>query len=359
MNILRLFSFLSLFLATSLVFAQTEQELLARELRPRMSQIIATHADYRVPPGIPIAQDHTNFPYFLKALVDGAPNLIIQLEAAYPNATFAFLGRDTQLISDVVDAFYISRGQPGRVTQIFTSKPTLVGMSYPEIIVYLKHSGFDIENLSPDRPFIMIDTVSKGSDIYLPDALGNQTSNHRLVSGRQGRLILHAVYSYWTHTLKRNPQDLLKLFNFVGLQVSTFNLRDSNNQYYYRDISDIKSIQKLNKNNINDGLYGYNMIVPLITDTPMKFNEAGYDHYTSAWHGKFQPPLRLLDGSLLPNPGALLDPPWRVSILWIQHGVWDAVNQSHFQRQVDEIAEAHDVQFLAHIRQCKNILDAN
>lgn len=313
------------------------EDILNQALRPQVLQTLEDHPGYRPEQGVPTAGGRLNFAHFVGVIKSAGPRFLVKLEGAYPGAKFAFMGRDTQTLADVTDAFYQSIGQKDRVVQIGVSKPTLVGLSDEQILNYLKSFGLDLDKIdSKSKPFILVDTVSSGE---LIDGV--------LISGRQGRSLLQVIYSHWIKT-GRDPEILLKKVNMIALQVSTFKVNDASNQQRYRDINDVEGTQKLNAAMLTQpppdlSKIGFNFVIPLLKDKDF-FNESGYDHYTGTWHDKFQPP-KVEGTQLTVNPGAPSNVALRKSVLWMQHQIIDIVSDPAFRENVKSLANAEHVPF--------------
>lgn len=312
-------------------FSVSAQESLESMIfRPRIQDVLPYQETYTAPSGVPVSGNRLSFDYFKTSIQKGAPQFIAKLEKAYPNAIFAFVGRDTQAIADVTEAFYLSIGQKNRVVQVAVSGPTLAGMNDTQVLKYLENFGFDLKNLDAKRPFIFVDTISRGEVI-----------DGALISGRQGRNLLRIIYQAYKKT-GGSLRGLLKKVNMIGLRVSTFaaDKRDNQNRYY--DISELEKAYEANKqmfesNAFNVDRVGYDLVIPIIKDTAEIFNESGYDHFTGAWHDKFQSPVAE-KSALVPNPGPATDISIRRSVLWFQHQIIDIVNSSDFRKKV--MAEA-------------------
>ncbi len=318
-------------------FAWAQVELLSSATRPKISEVKKFHAAGKRSQATLVSGGRFNLKFFRDSLEQGAPQFIAKLEKAYPNGTFVFMGRDTQLIADMVDAFYESIGQKGRVVQLGVSKPTLVGMDADSIMSYLEYYDIKLDSLSEKSPTILVDTISSG------EVIGGS-----LISGRQGRFILQTVYKKWMDNGK-NPTELLNRFNMIGMQVSTFQDGDPSNAKRYRRIDRLQEATLANSNfltspGIDKNAIGNNFVIPLISDTRELFNEAGYDHFTATWHDKYQSP-KLVDGKLLPNPGSLMPKEYRDSVLWIQHEIIDIVDMPSFKDRVLEEARKLGVVF--------------
>ncbi len=102
---------------------------------------------------------------------ENLPKLIISLEKAFPNGTYAFLGRDVNLWGDAMDAFYQSFGQTGRV-QLLNASTASFSNAEPETLVnFLVQNGMDPrivtvtdpEEYNSLKPFVIYDRTSMGS----------------------------------------------------------------------------------------------------------------------------------------------------------------------------------------------------
>lgn len=325
----------------SLFFVQialANTTLLKSKTRPSIATIQENYAALSIADENLVRDDRFNLNHFKTALIKDAPQFIVKLEKAHPEATFLFLGRDTQLIADVVDAFYLSIGQPNRVKQVGVSGPTLAGLNNKEVLSYLSQYGLSIENIKASKtPLILVDTISKG-DVF----------DGALISGRQGRHILQIIYKEWID-LGHDPKELLKKVNMIGMQVSTFREGNSDNNYRYSGIQKTDAIhaenaKRFGASDFNVEKIGHNLMLPLISDTKTLFNEAGYDHYTATWHDKFQEP-RKKGSKLIQNPGELMPLNYRWSVLWMQKHIVESVFTEDFKSQVLQMGLKNDVVF--------------
>lgn len=87
-------------------------------------------------------------------------NYIAKLELLYPGATWAFLGNDTRLFADPVEAFYLSIGQRDRMAPLLGSGPTIRINDMELLAKFLHSAGFDAKNPLNGPPFIIIDRTS-------------------------------------------------------------------------------------------------------------------------------------------------------------------------------------------------------
>ena len=325
----------------SLFFVQitfANSVLLKSKTRPSIATIQENYAALSIADENLVGDDRFNLNDFKTALIKDAPQFIVKLEKAHPEATFLFLGRDTQLIADVVDAFYLSIGQPNRAKQVGVSGPTLAGLNNKEVLSYLAQYGLSIENSkASNTPLILVDTISKG-DVF----------DGALISGRQGRHILQIIYKEWID-LGYDPKELLKKVNMIGMQVSTFREGNSDNNYRYSAIEKTNAIhvenaKRFNASSFNAEKIGHNLMIPLISDTKSLFNEAGYDHYTATWHDKFREP-RKKGSQLIQNPGELMPLNYRWSVLWMQKHIVENVFTEDFKSQVLQMGLKNGVIF--------------
>jgi hypothetical protein len=140
----------------SVVFAQTPEQLrlISQETRPSV-ELIMSNAVYLTPFGAAI--DQAKILTFKAAL----PSVIARLEKAFPGGTYAFLGRDTDTIADLVEGFYLSVGQRGRVVRVPLSTPSFDNNPDAAMITqFMQQVGLSEPGKKPAAPMVLID-VSK------------------------------------------------------------------------------------------------------------------------------------------------------------------------------------------------------
>jgi hypothetical protein len=221
-----------------------------------------------------------NFPVWYSALISGGPQMIATFENAFPGATWAFIGRDMAIIADLFEAFYRSIGQTERVARIGMSRGTLKGLTSDLGTRLLESHGLKIQ--AGMHPFILVDAVSRGG-------------------GRQGRFLLNSVYA--TRRDKWSSADLLPYFNFIGLRVLTTqipfrSLVNAQERIQNHQNTLINSTTPLDFNRYEIFSYVDNHVVDRVIGT----NEAGYSHWTGAWHGSYGPVI-LANGEVLASIG--------------------------------------------------------
>lgn len=167
MILCRLFSFLFLALFFDAAVAadrKTEvyEKLMALEHRPTIQQVVNAF-DGR-PPRIEkgLTNEATNREW-AEDIKTNLPIAIAKLEALYPGAIWASLGRDSVAIADLLEAFYLGLGQPGRGVRINASSGSFAQDSDDMFIKMLKKLGMRIDANAASRPFVVIDRTSYGS----------------------------------------------------------------------------------------------------------------------------------------------------------------------------------------------------
>lgn len=271
---------------------------------------------------------------FLKAIDADGPAFIAKLEAAHPDARFVFMGRDTQVLADMTEAFYLSIGQKDRVVRLGVSRRSLDGLSDKDVMLYLKHFGLDLNTIEKDRPFVLVDTVSGG---------GHQDGV--LVSGRQGRAILQVIFNEWIAS-GRKAEALLGKVDMVGLLVSTFQASDAANKKRYLDLEKGKERKEKNKKILagKKDVVGRDFVVASIPDTKNVFNEAGYDHHTGAWHDRFMTPKK--EGAkLVPNPGTAMPKDQKKAVLWMQLKILELIEKKQFTQRTIKAGTERGISF--------------
>jgi hypothetical protein len=87
--------------------------------------------------------------------------VIAQLEYLFPGATIAPLGRDAAILGDIVDAFYQSIGQQGRVQRLNASTSSFKNDPNGTLALeFLKSNGLNLDRDYQGPPFIIFDRTS-------------------------------------------------------------------------------------------------------------------------------------------------------------------------------------------------------
>lgn len=133
-------------------------------------------------------------------------NLIATLESAFPGQKYGFLGRDMFMIADAVDAYYIKKGQPGRVAWIPFSTPSMNGATDASVLGLFEGLGVDSSKSKTPNGFVMVDYTSFSGTPGSPGA-------------SQSRFIYRAIVrAMKAKGLK--PADIVERFNVMTIQQS-------------------------------------------------------------------------------------------------------------------------------------------
>lgn len=134
------------------------------------------------------------------------PSIIAFLEKAYPGAIWAPLGRDAFTFGMVLDAFYTSIGQNGRVSPLRASTNTFQYVTNSsQLVRFLESAGFNFDHPEQSPPFIILDRTSFDSKKF-----GGR--------GSQSRQLIQAGYAEYQRR-GGNPVDLVQKLNVLALRV--------------------------------------------------------------------------------------------------------------------------------------------
>ncbi|MEO5969185.1 MAG: hypothetical protein ABIQ95_04595, partial [Bdellovibrionia bacterium] len=129
--------------------------ILSQTQRPTIQDLVGIFG------GLNIAQNPyrplANREDLLTVVQEGA-RMIVELEYMFPGARIAALGRDAAVAADILEAFYLTRGQPNRVIRLNASGPTFAqAQDYRKLLQSVNlvdASGRELEN------FVIVDTTS-------------------------------------------------------------------------------------------------------------------------------------------------------------------------------------------------------
>jgi len=242
--------------------------------------------------------------------ISPAARMIAAFEYAFPNAIWAFIGRDSSIFADLFTAFYFSVGQENRVIQVGMSRPTLKedpSILYPKLLRYLTET---LQIGKKNVPYVFVDVVSKGG-------------------GVQGRTILQVLGD---HLLSKGIDDsqLFKRFNFIGLHC--FNTEQIPDDWV--NIHQVIDEQRrvADQNRILMYSDGRNKTGD---DAFVRPNEAGYTHWIGRWHGSYGILREGEDGKISASYGAPeekeIQEAW---LLYRKHIIKTAISES-FRNEVN------------------------
>ena len=315
----------------------TVEKLLKQEGRPSVEQIEALLEtgflpDFVSKNQLPVDDDRpsagllqNNYPVWFQHLQTNAADFIFELERAYPGAIIVFIGRDTDTIADMTEAFYRHIGQKDRVARIAMSRATLENLTHQDAIAYLAQSGVRLTPGRPLRKIVFVDSISRGG-------------------GRQGRFLLNALSQHYLAS-GGQARDLVRALGFVGLLGHTAHIRkqpiqnhDAVFSYLERTYGQV------------DASYEFGDLFPVLTfqdsrEHPYQgFNESGYEHWVGAWHGPYGR-LRNIGGKLIALPEQVHDELRKRAVLYFQLHVVKFGRSSTLLSSVQKLAKAHDFPF--------------
>jgi hypothetical protein len=249
---------------------------------------------------------------------------VAMLERAFPGGTYYELGRDAVFIGDVLDAFYISIGQPGRVRRLDASAPSFAAKNWQLTYGFLKTNGLDLDSGVPEWPHVIFDTTSFNKQFGVGTGVG----------GSQSVQLVEAGYRHFAG-LHGNVTDLLRYFNFVsvGGAPSTawpdMRLPKSNvDDYFARQASEIAK-------------------QPTSTfafDSPFYCDLSGLT-YTDAWHGPFSVFSEVPNHGVTTFEGRSMALSYRQEILAEMFSIYEVVSKPEFLTRVQEQARLYGFEF--------------
>jgi len=242
------------------------------------------------------------------------PQIVAQLEKAFPGGTYAVLGRGAGLLADALEAFYFSIGEHDRVVRLkaSTTSFTLDGSGniqafrIPQdlIVRFLLTSGMP-SKIAPDtRPFVMLDITG-------------------FRQHSQSTQLMQAAYSYYL-AQGTSPQAIAEKISFVST-MKYFDTTERTTHY----IDSGFSLERFNEKNF-DG----SGPVKILTVPGDKFM---YEDMTlqRTWHARFG---KLVDTgtSVFGSPGAPSNKSVRKQILDTMVALYHLVSQPTFLKRVEE-----------------------
>lgn len=194
----------------------------------------------------------------------GVPQMIALMDFAYPGAIYMPLGRDGARWGDLLDAFFLSIGQEGRVRRIELSGNSFSGNDDQMVAEYITQLGFDAKNIENSRPMVLIDRTGYGE--------GSQST--RVVSG---------VYKHFMQTTGRPAAELLPRFSLMSSG-------GGDPRILKGEISPAEFFLSISDETNRRGRPSSIIHVP------------NASHWTDGtlWHGHYSPPTRLADGRWVP-----------------------------------------------------------
>lgn len=199
-------------------------------------------------------------------------HFIALAELIYPGATWAFLGNDTRLTADPVEAFYLSIGQRDRVVPLTGSGPTIRIDDSGLLAKFLDSAGFDAKNPLSRPPFIILDGTSY-----------TETS--------QIRYLLKAGYQAYAKNGGK-PVDLLTKFNALNTFVridfkSGPDILADRDQYLDEQRTHLKTSADPFSSNSHDGIPNQLLGTGNLASMHRNYWHSGYGPIIQDAHGRW------------------------------------------------------------------------
>lgn len=189
--------------------AQGAYDLLTLGHRPTVSEFLEAH-DGVLPAQNPYTLNDYNQvgASLLNSYKGQLANIIAQFEKAFPGATYVGLGRDSALLVDALDAFYLNLGQKKRAVHFNASGSTFQRVSSETIVNYTKQLGLDFSRINEIPPFVFFDGT-------------------RFSISSQSRQLMRAIYlDAAAHSI--SPKDLIYKVNFISTSYNGYSYYPQN-----------------------------------------------------------------------------------------------------------------------------------
>lgn len=214
------------------LLSEEVENLVQRPLRPRMSDLLLQ--PYFSNDIYPEFLRRPQKDLLIRNIKDQLPSIIAGLELAFPNGRYVFLGRDAAFLADLIDGFYIARGEYGRVIRLNVSRASL-NESPASLALYLRQEGIALSHWEKQPPFVFLDRTAYQKN---PVVFGGTSQLLRLVSVlfKQGQLmgltpsylkhhigavsLTNAPQHYDVYSYKKYFQDWTLKTHFVGAGLS-------------------------------------------------------------------------------------------------------------------------------------------
>lgn len=315
-KIFLLFIFLSQFAAGQ--NAVQLQIINSHEERPSVASLMTTPGAFET-----FANQYANSEQTgrVNKIISHIDEFIVSLEKVHPGATYAFLGRDMDLIADAVDAFYISKGQIGRVQRIKFSTPSLQNSNPDVLTEFLTQLGLNTNSADANpKNFVILDYTSYGKT-------GRTDKNFP----SQARYIFESVVA----KLRSLGFDYDQIVQRVT--VATLDSNASSNVTTGKAIS-LNNADVLQKQASSLRAMGKIDFMPIIGSTGDAMA------YKSEWNDKYGE-IKRTGGKLVTSPIGYFSTSKKSGVYWQMVQVISQVTSSDFAARVDALAKANGVTF--------------
>lgn len=260
---------------------------------------------------------------------DNVAKFIAEIEWAYPGAIYMPLGRDVAVLGDMLDAFYLSQGQKGRVMRLNASGPSLQ-VSDQFIVSFVKSSGVDIKNLLSGPSYVVFDVTG-----------------YNLPKGSQCTRILHAIYNEYVNQ-GGNAKDILKKFAFFNTYPNQDSLKVNpgvDREAYFQEQSAY--------------LERHPMSIPQrpFSSSVYVKSTADFFNYVGEWHLSFGVLQGRPDGSVTALPKGFHSEEIRTQTLSAMIAMFDVVRSEAFLKKIQSRAKELGYEFK--FKNCDSVLGDN
>lgn len=300
--------------ATSFGQNASQDELINQSRRPSVSKIISNTSNFEL---YSAGSDNGRPTVINKYL----PEMIISLEKAFPGGTYAFLGRDMDLIADAVDAYYQSIGQEDRVKRIEFSTPSLNNSNSKLVTEFLTQLGLDSDGVTNKGAFVIIDYTSYSN-----------TGRNNSSFPSQARYIFQGV----VEQMKRNgldENDILKRVNIATMDTNARQnielsnaLSDDRSNFLEDQVKSLKENGKIDR----------------ITYLPAGGESMAYD---SEWNDKYGPIMTTDKGTLITTPMSTYSYSTKATVFLQMVKVISNVLSTEMQKRIEALAIQNGVTF--------------
>lgn len=292
-------SFLILFSCCSsiLLGADSFAELLHEVFRPTMTEVSRLLKEGKTTESFPGDSELDD-----EIIREEIPRGIATLEYFFPGATFAALGRDAFLLGDVLDAFYLSIGQQGRVVRLNCSAGTFRNQRISQILPeFLRQAGAHFRGLRRAQPFVIFDSTDMGDN-------------------SQSTKLIKTAFDHFGENI--GPREIVHKFHLVSTRHGKKASETNPAAYFKESASDVHWFQRLRR--------------------PLQIEFLHPFMYPTTWHGKFGE-FTEVDGRWTGTPGPRSALGKRYRILKTQELIWKTVSDPGFYRLVER--EAHRLRY--------------
>lgn len=176
--------------------------LINQTRRPVMAELLAVFKG-RFPRRNPMLRyGYERSDEFMQTLQEELPRIIARFERVYPGARYAGLGRDSAHLVDLMDAFYLGRGQSGRAVRINASGGGIHGAELPVLADMLESLG---ASLDPEArkfvPLVVFDATN-----FIADG------------GSQSTRLMQAALDRWRER-GGDARGFIQRFNVIATQI--------------------------------------------------------------------------------------------------------------------------------------------